>query len=342
VGHGQPEPDAAATGVAQALEGLEEAVAVTGRDAGAVVDDLEFDPVAVAGGGDLDRPVGWGPDQRVGDDVGDGPLQQARVGMHAWQRLRHLDLDAAAVVSQAGECSRHHLIHADRPVAQAERAGLQPAHVEQVADQGIQPVGLLVDGGQQLGGRVRWERDVVLEQARDRGLDRCQGGAQVMGDGSQQRGAQLVGLGQQGRVSGGPAQPAALQRDGQLVGERLQDPPVVAGEAPAGERQGRLGIQLDRVGGVLGPDRCRVPGDRLDAPALPVPPQQGHRVQPEGHPELLHELGQGVMAVQQHAAQAGQCLGLGAGPRRLRRPPRGQVDKRADHPGDSDEDDQGQ
>jgi hypothetical protein len=59
VGDGQPESDAAAAGVAQALEWLKEAVAVAGRDAGAVVDDSEFDPGAVAGGGDLDRPVGW-------------------------------------------------------------------------------------------------------------------------------------------------------------------------------------------------------------------------------------------------------------------------------------------
>jgi hypothetical protein len=129
-----------------------------------VVDDLEFYPVALAGGGDLDRPVGWGPGQGVGDDVGDRPLQQARVGVDAWQRLGHVDLDAAAVVGKAGEGGRHHLVHADWPVVQAERAGLEPGHVEQVADQPIQPVGLLVDGGQQLGGRVRWECDVVSDE----------------------------------------------------------------------------------------------------------------------------------------------------------------------------------
>jgi hypothetical protein len=307
-----------------------------------VVDDLEFYPVALAGGGDLDRPVGWGPGQGVGDDVGDRPLQQARVGVDAWQRLGHVDLDAAAVVGEAGERGRHHLVHADRPAVQAEGAGLQPAHVEQVADQGIQPVGLLVDGGQQLSGRLGGEGDVVLEQARDRGLDRRQWGAQVMGDGGQQRGAQLVGLGQQGRVGGRPAQPAALQRDGELVGKGFEHPSVVAGQAPAGERQCRLGVQLDRVGGVSGPDRCRVAGDRLDPPALPVPLQQGHRVQPEGRPELVHEFRQGVVAVQQRAAQTSECLGLGAGPGCLGHPPRGQVDQGADHPGNGDEDDQGQ
>ena len=134
VGDGQPESDADAAGVAQALEGLEEAVAVAGRDAGAVVDDLEFDPVAVAGRGDLDRPVGRGPGQGVGDNVGDGPLQQARVDVDARQRLGHVDLDAAAVVGKAGKGGRHHLVDSDRPVVQAERAGLEPGHVEQVAD----------------------------------------------------------------------------------------------------------------------------------------------------------------------------------------------------------------
>jgi hypothetical protein len=181
-----------------------------------------------------------------------------------------------------------------------------------------------------------------LEQAGDRGLDRGQRGPQVVGDGGQQGGAQLVSFSQQGRLGGGSAQAAALERDGELVGERPQHPPVVAGQPPAGERQGGLGVQLDRVGGVLGPDRGRGTGDRFDAPALPVPPQQRHRLLPEGHPELVHQFGQRVVAVQQRPAQAGECLGLGAGPHGLRRPPRGQIDQDADYTRHGDEDHQGQ
>ena len=123
-GDRQPQADPAAAGVTQALERLEQAAAVAGRDARAVVDDLEFHLVAVVGGGDLDRPVGWGPGQRVGDDVGDGPLQQARIGVDPWQRLGHLDLDAAAVVAQAGQRGRNDLVHADGAAVEAEGPGL--------------------------------------------------------------------------------------------------------------------------------------------------------------------------------------------------------------------------
>jgi hypothetical protein len=57
---------------------------------------------------------------------------------------------------------------------------------------------------------------------------------------------------------------------------------------------------------------------------------------------LLHQLGQGVVAVEQGAAQAGEGLGLGAGPGRLCCPSGCQVDEGTDDPGDGDEDDQGQ
>jgi hypothetical protein len=48
------------------------------------------------------------------------------------------------------------------------------------------------------------------------------------------------------------------------------------------------------------------------------------------------------VAVQQRAAQAGQRLSFGAGPRRFHPPPRRQVDKRTHDPGDGNKDDQGQ
>ena len=50
--------------------------------------------------------------------------------------------------------------------------GLEPAHVEQVADQRVEPLGFVVDGLQQLLAG-RWiPVDVVGEQARRRGSDR--------------------------------------------------------------------------------------------------------------------------------------------------------------------------
>ena len=42
------------------------------------------------------------------------------------------------------------LVDADGRQADVERSGLEPAHVEQVADERVEPVGLLVDRDEEL------------------------------------------------------------------------------------------------------------------------------------------------------------------------------------------------
>ena len=79
------------------------------------------------------------------DEVGDGALEQGRVDVDPRKRFRNVDLDsirgtwrptiAAATISSM-------------PIDWAsdrDAAGLQPAHVEQVADERVQPLGFIVD-----------------------------------------------------------------------------------------------------------------------------------------------------------------------------------------------------
>ena len=85
----------------------------------------------------------------------------------------------AEAASAAGTTSSS----ADGAGVDVERAGLEPAHVEQVADEGVEPVGLLVDRAR--GTRrcaPRCQSTSSLQQARDRRLDRRERRAQVVGD----------------------------------------------------------------------------------------------------------------------------------------------------------------
>jgi hypothetical protein len=123
-----------------------------------------------------------------------------------------------------------------------------------------------------------------------------------VGDRGQQRRSELVGLGQHRRLGRRPGQPPAVYGDGELVGERGEDPPVVTGQPPAGQGQRCLVIQLDGVVGVFGPDRRRATRDGFDPPTLAVAPQNGHGVLLERCTQLLNQLRERVVTVQQSAA----------------------------------------
>ena len=112
------------------------------------------------------------------------------------ERLGDVDVDVGGSGAEARERGGDDLVDADRRQADVERAGLEPAHVEQVADERVEPVGLLVDRGEELASCLGRPVDVVLEQARHRRLDRRERRAQVVRDGGEERRAQLVGGGE--------------------------------------------------------------------------------------------------------------------------------------------------
>ena len=94
--HREAEPDAAAVGaVAQTLERAEHVLALRRRDAGTAVDHVEVDPSLRDARFDAHRGRRRRPRDRVLDHVGDRPLEQRGVGVHARQRLVDVDLHPA-------------------------------------------------------------------------------------------------------------------------------------------------------------------------------------------------------------------------------------------------------
>ena len=192
---GEAESDAVAPlAVAESLERQEHPVALVRGNAGPAVDDAEVDAAVDA----RRRRRAAGSHGRLWPIALAITLASARSSSpaSAWTRgsvsgTSTLDLGAAwrrGCASAAGI----DLVEADGAALTLERAGLEPAHVEQVADEGVEPVGLLVDRGEELVSRLRRPVDVVLEQARHRRLDRRERRAQVVRDGREERGPQLV------------------------------------------------------------------------------------------------------------------------------------------------------
>ena len=185
--------------VAEPLERCEQLLLGAARDARPLVDDGDQHPVADLARGHPHRAV-RGVAQRVVDEVGQHPLEQAAVGHH--HGVVDLDLHAVQTVpaksgdalADSEQCALHRLLQIHPAQLGPHHPGRQPRRVEQVADQRGQLVDRLLDGGQQFGGVLGGEVDVVAAQARHRGLGGGQRRAQVVADGRQQRAPQFVGL----------------------------------------------------------------------------------------------------------------------------------------------------
>ena len=224
----------------------------------------------------------------------------------------------------------HDLVEADGERVGLHHAGLEAAHVEQVADDGVEAVGLLVDGLEEvplgLGGPV----DVVLQQAGGRRLDGGERRAQVVGHGPQDGGAEPVALGRGGGLGGLALEPAPFEGVAELGGEGAEHPLVVAVERRAAvhEAGARRGARPGRgrrrsvvdVGSGEGAGLDGRSGGGLDAPAVAVGHGQHHAGAVEGGAQGVDDLGGGVVAADQAAGGAGQALGLESGPLGVGRP----------------------
>ena len=174
------QPEAGTAGrVPAGAEPVEDPLDAVGGDAGAVVADLEPPGVVVHAAGDHPHLALWrAVPHRVVDEVGDELREAAGVGGHG-------------EVGRVGLVPHQHRPSADRGLrhpraeqladphlgqGQWRRAGVDPGEVEQVADQGAEPLGLGQGGTQGL--------VVVLDHAVDEVLEQGALGGQ--------RGAQLV------------------------------------------------------------------------------------------------------------------------------------------------------
>ena len=173
---------------------------------------------------------------------------------------------------------------ADQLRVHAQRAGLQPAHVEQVLHQPDQLVQRLLGGGQQFGAVGVAERDVVAAQAGHRRLGRRERGAQVVADRGEQGAAQPVGLAESGWPPP-PARPAVPVAARPRPGPRRPRPPagrrrrgsVHTGRATARRRSARRRRPRPGAHGTVADDWPRPARRRGRAARSASPPLSGRR-----------------------------------------------------------------
>ncbi len=249
-------------------------------------------------------------DQGVVDQIGHRPLEQHRVGADTGERGWDLDGDLGATRPQALDSVGDQLIDIGGLMEHIHRAGLQPAHVEQVLDQGAQPVRFVVNGLEEDASLLGPEGELVREEARGGRFDGRQWRPEVVAHCGQQRGPELICPGQGVRSGSFGMEPVALEHRRQLGGEGGQDVPVLGGEPrapedqdlPVGERKdhgGFLGGQgWSWAGGHHGRPRSRgdlVPsGSGGGGGVLGAGAQHGGRFEAEGDQEFLEECRQGV------------------------------------------------
>ena len=303
---------------------------------GPAVDDAHVDDAVDDAGGHARRRAGRREADRVRDHVGERALEQAAIGEHARERLGDVELDRAVGDADAVQRGGKHLVEADRHGADLERARLEPAHVEQVADERVEAVGLLVDRLEELLPRLGRPVDVALEQARDRGLDRGDRRAQVVRDGGEERRAELVRRRERACRLGLGLELAEVDGGGELLGEGVEHALVLAADRRAGEREHVLGVELDRRA-------CSPRGSRERG--LRSPPRSASRLRGGGEPPLprARARGRGPRARADDRRGAGEPrerLGLGAGAGSFGRAAGGERDEARDDRADGEEDEE--
>ena len=255
-GDGKPEADAGSGRcVPQPLERHEHPLPVGVVDPRTLVDDAQLqEPVRHDRRAQPDRHGRRGMTHGVLDEIGDGTLEEPGVREHQRQRL--VGLVAHRLVRDSAQRLLQHLVEGHRLQDRPHGAGLDAAEVEQVRQQGVEPVG-------RVGGVVEQGRAVGLRecqcrvlQRRDGGLDAGERRAQVMRHGRDQGRADGVGLAQARRVGSPSGQPVALQDGGRLGRERVEHAAIRGGKGCTGQGHDEAGPGVDgNVGVVDGPGR---------------------------------------------------------------------------------------
>ncbi len=189
-----------------------------------------------------------------------------------------------------------------------ERSRAHLRQAQDVADQPVEPVGLLEDRLQELSHLARVEPDVCLQQAAHRGLDRCQRRAEIVGHRGEQRRARLAPLHVQPGGGDLRIEASALQVDRDLARSGLDQPAILRDELLGSGARGREGSELD----LAAPDRHfdRRARDRVGSPPPDVVRAAGRRGDDRatGQAKRIDQRGREVV---QHPFErlAGQRLG---------------------------------
>ena len=228
-----------------------------------------------------------------------------------------------------------------------QRADLQAAGVEQVADEPVEPIGLLVDGDQRLGELVRRSTSTVGSRRPDtialidasgvrRSCDTARSSAVRTASTSASAAAsaasaasawlsiasdELVGERRAGAVG---RRPTVSAPNSSSVGRPVRRPTVESASDSRRRRRSQPTSPADAIVGAV--DRRR----EADA-------GRGRTSMRICSTSRWQRVGVGGEA----GRRAGECLGLEPGAARFERAPRRDVDERADRDGDGDEHDEG-
>ena len=214
-------------------------LAVVVRDAGPAVDDPQLDPVAERAARSAAAARRRGVAQRVGDQVGDDALQDAGSTSTSGRSAGISTATVWPAGPRSSSAAGDDLVEVGRPREDRQRAGLQPAHVEQVLDQPGEPVERLVGRGEQLGVVLRRSKCTSSERrlvtaalAEASGVRRSW--LTAASSAVRIRSASAIGL----AASAGRGQPLLLERGGRVGGERAEHPAVGGGQRAGRARPG--------------------------------------------------------------------------------------------------------
>ena len=178
---------------------------------------------------------------------------------------------------------------------------------KQVADQGGELIDRLFDGGQQFGGVLGREADIVAAQAGHGGFGGGQRRAQVVTDRRQQRAAKFVGTGDGLGAACLLGEFALADQSGGLLGHRGEHPAVPGGQLAAGQQQPEL-VVTDLYRGVRAVDVAH--GSWPTQETIPLLPSGSSRKQADGAlrvglPDPLQQCGQ-IGAAQDRPGEQGE------------------------------------
>src|SRR5512133_1299832 len=255
--------------VADAVEALEDPALLVDGDARAPVADLEHDLAALGDEADLDRLVGRGVAQGVGEQVAQHlvdphPVAAAVGGVVGGD---HVHRAVRVLAGEAVHDLADQVDGVDGGGVDQPGPGLQPGHLQQVLDQPLQTLGLHQHQLVVLAPPVLGEVAVRAQQRHQEALDGGERGPQLVGDAGHEVGLELVGLAFAGDVAHHHHVGVHLAGAPDDGGVGIADP---AGQALLVEHRGVADLLV--TGGGRGHDRA-VGGAHVDAVAVAGPEQ---------------------------------------------------------------------
>ena len=131
---------------------FEDVLALGHGYAGAVIGDPHLDAVATARGRDEDLRTGWREPERVLEQVAEDLLHHLDVDLDVGHLTADVETHPVRTCERAQSSHRRlrEVPECHRLTVHFERAGADPAELEDVGDEPLEPVGLVVDGVEQL------------------------------------------------------------------------------------------------------------------------------------------------------------------------------------------------